>query len=189
MSKKAQIEMYFESQLYQAWMPSNPGTIGIGNAILARKTMAGAIVGVTFLCDHYCLGVKDCYAFLENESGYRHIIQRIQETQELVPVEPGYLKKYVLELVAWAKDIGFFPHPDYRFCSGIFKGIPVDEQATFHFGREQDGVPMFINGPNDTPQRIKQILATLQAYEARTGNKTHFMLGPGGVDDEFEALG
>ena len=79
--------------------------------------------------------------------------------------------------MAWAKEIGFFPQGDYRFCSGIFQGIPVDESATFHFGQGEDGTPFFINGPHDTPQRVRQIMSTLQAYEARTGKKTLFMLG------------
>ncbi len=109
MNKKAQIEMYFESPLYQAWMPQDPGVVGMGYAIVARKTRGGAIVGVNFLCDHYCLGVKDCLPFLESEAGYYNLIQKFQQQLPLVQVEPAYLKKYVLDLVAWAKESRVLP--------------------------------------------------------------------------------
>ena len=184
---KAQIEIYFESQLYQAWMPRDPRVMGMGNAILARKTMGGAIVGASFLCDHYCLGVKDCLSFLQDEAWYNKLILNTQQHQDLITVEPGYMKKYVLDQVAWAKELGFFPHSDYRFCSGILKGIPVDENAMFHFGKGEEGTPMFINGPSDTPYRITQIMNTLKAYEARTGKKTLYTLGVGGSGD-LEAI-
>jgi len=180
---KAQIEMYFESQLFQAWMPRDPAIMGMGYAILARKTMGGAIVGVSFLCDHYCLGVKDCLSFLQDEAWYNQFILNTQQHQDLITVEPGYMKKYVLDLVAWSKELGFFPHSDYRFCSGILKGIPVDENAVFHFGKGEEGTPLFINGPSDTPHRINIITNTLKAYEARTGIKTEFILGGGGMGD------
>jgi len=176
MNKKT-IQMYFASSLYQAWFSENVFEDGMGSMILTRKTVGGTVVGVVFLCDHFCLGVKDCTAFMESEAWYRAMLEQIQVNEELKAVDAGYVKKYILGLVQWAKEIGFPPHSDYRFCSEILRGIPVDNNATFQYGK--DGVPLYINGPHDEPYRIRQIVATLEAYRERTGNEAHFsLLGP-----------
>ena len=46
MNKKAQIEMYFGSQLYEAWMPKDMGSSGMGSAVLTRKTVGGAVASI-----------------------------------------------------------------------------------------------------------------------------------------------
>ena len=172
MNKKT-IEMYFGSSLYQAVMPASLFEQGMGNVILARKTAGGAIVGVAFLCDHYCLGVKDCFPFMENEPSYRAVVQRLIQEKTIV-VEPATLKTYVTGLVQWAKEIGFDPCSEYRFCSKILRGIPADEEASFTYGK--DGAPLYINGPHDTPFRIQQIMNTLEAYRERTGKQADFAI-------------
>jgi len=173
MNKKT-IQMYFGSPLYQAFFPVNIADSGMGSVVLARKTMTGAIVGVDFLCDHYCLGVKDCFPFYYDYAGYRDFLLKIGSREELQESTPGYVKKYILDLVAWSKSLGFFPHPDYRTCSEILSGFTADEDATFQFGK--DGVPFYINGPYDTPQRVKSIINTLESYKARTGNEAYYLM-------------
>jgi hypothetical protein len=173
MNKKT-IQMYFGSSLYQAWFSENVFESGMGSMILTRKTVGGAVVGVVFLCDHFCLGIKSCFAFMESEASYSALIQEIQAREDLKPADAGYVKKYILGLVQWAKEIGFPPNSEYRYCSEILQGIPVDNEATFQYGK--DGAPLFINGPHDEPYQIRQIVRTLEAYRERTGNEVHFTL-------------
>ena len=173
MNKKT-IEMYFGSDLYEAYIPENLFSPGMGHVILSRKTKGGAVVGVAFLCDHFCLGVKDCLAFMENEAGYRALIHRVSDNARLTAVPAGTVKKYVTDLVQWAREIGFEPHADYRFCSKILQGIPIDETATFTYGK--DGVPTYVNGPYEDSYRIKQTISKLEAYKQRTGNKVDFTI-------------
>jgi len=171
---KKELQMYFSCRLYETLFPEGIFNSGMGQVVIARITAGGAIVGVTFLCDHYCLGVKDCLPFLQSEREYKKMIDKLAGPDPLKVVEPGYAKKYLLDLVAWAKAIGFEPHSDYKFCREILAGIVPDSNATFEFGYQ--GVPMYMNGPYDTPERMKAILATLQTYEEKTGNKTHHTL-------------
>lgn len=173
MNKKT-IQMYFGSSLYEAWFSEDVFQSGMGDMVISRKTTGGAVVGVVFLCDHFCLGVKDCLPFMESEAGYRGMLQKIRGGQVMKAVNAGYVKKYLLGLVEWAKEIGFYPHADYRFCSEILRGIPVDENATFQYGK--DGTPFYMNGPHDEPYRIKQIVNTLMAYRQRTGKEAHYTL-------------
>jgi hypothetical protein len=173
MNKKT-IMMYFGSPLYQAFFPTTIASSGMGNVVVTRKTAGDALVGVIFLCDHYCLGVKDCLPFYESAQTYRAMLQNLSSVGPLEEVSPGYAKKYIADLVAWSKAIGFFPCSDFRACSEILRGIEPDPTATFEFGHQ--GVPMYINGPHDTPQRIQTIVNTLEAYKARTGAEANYTI-------------
>ncbi len=172
---KNQMRMYFSCAPYQAFFSHMVDDEGMGNMVLARKSTSNIIAGAVFLCDHYCLGVKDCFPFGENEMGYNQIVRRFAAREPLEPVTPGYLKAYTIALVAWARGIGFEPHPDYRLCREVLQGITPDPDASFTFGK--DGMPYYIQGPNDTPRRQQQIIQTLEAYKARTGNEVHYMVG------------
>jgi len=185
MNKKT-IQMYFASSLYEAWFSETAHTSGMGSMIITRKTVGGAMVGVNFLCDHFCLGVRDCFAFMESEAKYRSILRGIRDREVIEPANPGYVTKYILGLVQWAKEIGFPPHADYRFCSEILRGIPADEGATFQYGK--DGSPFYMNGPYDEPYRIRQIVETLMAYKARTGNEANYAIGGPVPPELFEEL-
>ncbi|MHB9133455.1 MAG: hypothetical protein ACYDBB_20510 [Armatimonadota bacterium] len=177
---KKQIQMYFGCQVHETLMSRNLSTSGMGSVIIARKSTSGIIAAAVFLCDQYCLGVKDCFAFADSEAGYRGVLSGIKEHEILETVAPGCAMKYLVELVRWARSIGFEPHPDFRFCKEILQGLPIDNSATFEFGH--DGMPMYINGPNDTPQRIEQIRKTLDAYQEKTGIEPQFMIGgPTGI--------
>jgi hypothetical protein len=182
MNKKT-IQMYFGSSLHEAWFSDTAISGGIGSMIVTRKTAGGAVVGVVFLCNHYCLGVKDCFAFMESEAGYRSIIEGIHDREDLKLVEAGYVKAYILGLVQWAKEVGFRPHADYRFCSEILRGFPANENAAFQFGK--DGLPYYMNGPYDEPHRIRQIVATLNEYRERTGNEAYYTIGGPMLPDEL----
>ncbi len=175
MSKeKDTIKMYFGSAFYEAWFSENVTVEGIGTMILALRTAGGVICGATFLCDQYCLGVKDCFAFLEPEGYYRSLLERIRENEELRPVDGGTLRQYIAGLVRWAREVGFEPHHDFRFCSQILLNFPANTAVEFTYGK--DGVPFYINGPYDTPARIEEIAQKLQAYRERTGMQADYLL-------------
>jgi hypothetical protein len=85
-------------------------------------------------------------------------------------VSPACARKIVEGAVEYARALGLHPHPDYHKTKGIFGDIDAGEcPDEFEFGK--DGKPFFIAGPNDTPERCRQILRALE--QAR---------GPGGYD-------
>lgn len=167
--------MYFTSAIHEALFSDTVNEQGIGSMILARRTEGGMIVGVVFLCDQYCLGVKDCFAFFETAAGYQQLVSGIREHERLRRVDAGTIKTYVLDLVDWAKAIGFQPAAGFRYCTGIFQGIQEDPAVKFQYGRE--GIPFYINGPNDTPAIIAEIVRKLTAYQQRTGEQAHYTIG------------
>jgi hypothetical protein len=72
--------------------------------------------------------------------------------------------------VAYARNLGLPPHPDYHEAKLIFGSIdPAECMEEFEFG--QNGKPYFFAGPHDTPERCRQILNALERS-----------CGPGGFD-------
>lgn len=152
------------------------GRLGISNLICVRKTYTGYGASI-FLLDEYCLGVKDADIL-------RHIqlssIEEQMKERDARVVSPAYALKKILELIGWAREIGFDPHPKTHLAMEIFRGIdPSDCHETFTFGRPEDGQPMYISGPHDSPDRIRSILGKLQ----RLGPDNHsFAVG---IDDSL----
>src|SRR5262249_58183670 len=63
--------------------------------------------------------------------------------------------------VGSAGGFGIQPHPDYQKARLLFGGIDPGECAeTFEYGK--DGKPFFVAGPNDTPERSRQIVRMLE---------------------------
>jgi hypothetical protein len=152
------------------------GHMGISNLICVRRTYTGYGASV-FLLDEYCLGIKDADILRDVELS--SLEEQMMERDARV-VSPAYALKKITALIAWARQIGFDPHAKTYIAMEIFRGIePDDCHETFSFGRPEDGQPMYISGPFDSPDRIRSILSKLQ----KLGPDSHsFAVG---IDDSL----
>ncbi len=142
---------------------------GIGTVTLSRELPNGMVAFAIFLVDRYCLGVKDAFLRVEGAFSYRQRMAKMRSQYSAPAVEPACARKLVEEAVRYAESLGLHPHPDYAKARLIFGDIdPAACTQTFEFGK--DGKPFFINGPNDTPARCRQIIETL----ARTCGQDNF---------------
>ncbi len=134
---------------------------GIGQVIVSRLSGNQVAAGI-FLIDAYCLGVKDAFAFFRSREDFEdQLLASMGQATRLRKVEPAYAKKLVMDAIAYARSIGFEPHPDYKLASKVLRDIDeTASDAEFTFGK--DGKPFFIAGPNDNPARCKQVIDTLQ---------------------------
>jgi hypothetical protein len=152
------------------------GHMGMSNLICIRKTYTGHGASM-FLLDEYCLGIKDADILRDVELS--SIDEQMMERGGRV-VSPAYALKKITALIAWARQIGFDPHTKTYVAMEIFRGVePSDCHETFSFGRPEDGQPMYISGPYDSPDLIRSILGKLQ----RLGPDNHsFAVG---IDDSL----
>jgi hypothetical protein len=152
------------------------GHMGMSNLICIRKTYTGHGASM-FLLDEYCLGIKDADILRDVELS--SIDEQMMERGGRV-VSPAYALKKITALIAWARQIGFDPHTKTYVAMEIFRGVePSDCHETFSFGRPEDGQPMYISGPYDSPDRIRSILSKLQ----KLGPDSHsFAVG---IDDSL----
>ncbi len=114
-----------------------------------------------FLVDVYCLGVKDVLIRQETQPNYQNLINMMSASSSLVPVEPAYAKKLILDAILYAASVGIDPHDDYYKYKAIFDDVDAGEcLAEFSFGK--DGKPFLITGPQNSQQQIKMWLRKLE---------------------------
>lgn len=134
---------------------------GIGYVLLSRLLSDGRVAFATFLVDVYCLGVKDAFANICTRSTYeQQVFPKFWRESRRTDISPADARKLVEEGVAYAKDLGFNPHRDYRTARQIFGDIdPAESLRTFEFGK--DGKPFYFAGPYESAEKSRQIIETL----------------------------
>ena len=160
-----------------ALVPEQLWEHGIGQLVFARRRPDGRIACAIFLVDTYCLGVKNAFWRIMSEWEYDKMVRQVSSKGTLKTVAPETLAKIVLESVAYAQSFGLPAHPDFRHARMLLAGIDAAKCTDiFHFGK--DGKPFYINGPNDSPEKIKVIIQRLEA----SGGKFIVGMGAGGGD-------
>lgn len=158
-------------------VPADLFDIGKGTLWLSRKLPDGRHAVAGFLLDVYCLGVKDALYNITEVGEYPALLERIHAQESirmqslgLERIHPSCARKLIEQAVAYAKDLGFEPHADYRIARLILGDIDANAcPQAFTFGKE--GKPFYADGPDDTPAMKKRIV-----------NQLTRRCGPGGFD-------
>lgn len=146
--------------IHECLVPERLFELGIGTVIISRRLLNGDIAASFFLIDVYCLGVKFVFFGVMSEIEYQLKVAGLSGNEEHVAVDPSCARKLIEEAKAYAKQIGFDPHPDYHSGKKIFGDIEAGAcSEEFTFGK--DGKPYFISGPRDTLEKCKMIINTL----------------------------
>ena len=137
-------------------------TQGLGWVCLSRQLPSGHVAFAVFLVDRYCLGVKDALADVVGRFEYdSQVVRKMRSHFTAKDLSPADVRKLVEEAVAYARELGLHPHPDYQKARHIFGDIDAGQSTEqIEFGK--DGKPFFVAGPHDTPERCRQILRTLE---------------------------
>jgi len=168
------IALALNSPLHECIIPEGLFDIGIGNILTSRKMPNGNVAFSIFLLDVFCLGVKNAYFFIMSRSEYDDKIRRIKLDADFKSLAPECVRKLVESAEAYAGELGFDPHPDYRSARKIFGDIDTEKcPMQFEFGK--DGRPLFISGPNDTQAKCMKIMETLTKSCGPGG--FHYMIG------------
>lgn len=128
----------------------------ITQILVARRSPSGEIVTGTFLVDLGCLGVKSAFASLFNTR--REYEQKLRsgvtESQNMVRADLNLVAKIIREAIAYAKELGFKPDPDYRDALLALGDADPDAcDVSIPLGG-QDGKPFFVAGPYDNVDLI-----------------------------------
>lgn len=132
--------------------------IGIGHVILGRTISPTTIATGIFLVDVYCLGIKNAsYAERTHEQ-----LRELMGDAPFIDIAPECARKIVDGAIVYAKKCGLVPHPDYAPAGALFGDIDAGVCRTdYEFG--QNGKPLYVSGPNDTPAKIRKTIRTLIA--------------------------
>lgn len=116
---------------------------GMGMLVLARGPSPSGVTAGVFLLDTFAMGVKN--VFLRSFGGFEFdtFVEQLSATTPMVPVDPSHARKLLRDLVAWSRDTGFKPHPDYAKIEAIFGSVdPAACETVFEFGHA--GKPLVI---------------------------------------------
>lgn len=150
------------SPIADALVPRNLFDVGMGMIIFSRKLPDGRLALASFLVDSFCLGVKNALYKILDSQEYAQIVEQSNSWSEgtLESEEPAYARKLVESAAAYAKSLGFDPHPDYQIAKTLFGNVnSADCTEEFEFGL--NGKPVYIAGPDDTPAIQNRILKQL----------------------------
>ncbi len=170
------------SPIHAVYVGDSVFTLGIGHAIIARKLPDGQIAAGVFLVDVYCLGIKNAFFMVQSEYVFDDAIRTKFSTNELKSVPPAYARKLIEDSIAYARDLGFEPHPDFRDASVVLGDIdPAACTEMFTFGRE--GKPFYVSGPNHSEFTARRIITHLANRFGPDG--FHYLVGIGDQGMEF----
>jgi hypothetical protein len=100
-------------------------------------------------------------------------------------VEPTVAKTLIEDTVAYARSIGFEPHPDFRPARKLLEDIDASDcRVEFTFGDR--GKPHFISGPYDSRARIRQVHNTLERTCGKDNYNMTILLGDPLADIDFD---
>ena len=142
---------------------------GMSQVCFVRQRPNGLCDLYGFLVDSKCLGVKNA---LMNSGMMEHEIREFLNDSShgdhtIVPAAQA--KAFVEGSVSYAKKLGLLPHKDYRKARRILSRIKEDWDEDFTYGDPETGKPMYISGPNDTPQFINRVMRAIGQSQGEDG--------------------
>jgi hypothetical protein len=145
--------------IHECVVPDSLFDIGVGNVIVSRKMPNGFIGAAVFLVDVFCLGIKDAFYGVLSPAEYDYRLLGLQH-ETFRAIHLTCARKLVEGAEAYARDLGFNPHPDYQRARQIFGDLDTTTCPT-HYVFGKDGKPFFMSGPYDTPAKCRRIIDTL----------------------------
>jgi hypothetical protein len=175
----------YECYVNEKLMTSPDSNQGMGTVVVSRLASAEMIVAGVYLLDLFCLGVKNAFATILTREEFQVLYSQTRAQEPLMKVEPAVAKKLIEDTVAYARSLGFEPHPDFRPARKLL--VDIDASACnmeFTFGCQ--GKPHFISGPSDSRARIQQIRDTLERTCGKDNYNITILLGDPFGDDDYE---
>jgi len=140
----------YECLLTKEWQKEG----AIIQILVARRSSSGQIAVGSFLVDLGCLGVKSAFGSLPTRQEYGQLRKGMMAHQNMIKANLNLVTKIIREALAYAKDLGFKPDPDYRDAMLVLGDADPDAcDVPIPLGGK-DGKPFFVAGPYDDANRI-----------------------------------
>ncbi|MCP4702952.1 MAG: hypothetical protein GY862_39735 [Gammaproteobacteria bacterium] len=150
-----------KAPIHQCLVPVELFEKGIGDIVISKKMPDGDIAVSRFLLDVFCLGVKNAFFVVITQEEFNSQMEMLDEHQPLENIHPTCVRKLIENCVDYADALGFHPHPDYKIAKEIFGDIEAGAcPQKYEFGK--DGMPWYISGPHETPEKSQSIINRLR---------------------------
>ncbi|MGI8814083.1 MAG: helix-turn-helix domain-containing protein [Pseudonocardia sp.] len=136
------------------------GTDGLAAVLVARRHRHDKVSVCGYLADVYCLGVKDALGpQLMDEFGPRGLngfrrgfFSGYHGDPLEAPIDLA--REVVFGSIAYARGLGFEPHPDFADAQAHLG--PWSGPSSITFGKQSK--PFYVSGPNDNPRAVIRTL-------------------------------
>ncbi len=149
LKQSAQWPLY-ECLLSKDWQ----NTLNLTQILVARRSPQGQIAAGAFLVDLGCLGVKTAFARLfDSPREYQELRRQMTGQMPMKSADLNLVAKIIREAIAYARQFGFEPDPDYRDAMLVLGDADPDACPT-PIPLGMDGKPIYIAGPYDNVRKI-----------------------------------
>jgi tetratricopeptide (TPR) repeat protein len=146
-----------EFPVYEVWINNDWRDEGMAQIVVARQLPNLRYMLGVYLVDTFGLGLKD--TFHRPQLKYEDLEDLLGRfPAELEEAEYEDARSIVLGAIEYARKLGFEPQRDFKRTSTIIEG-ERDFERKFTFGN--DGVPFYVQGPNDDSSKIVDKLKPL----------------------------
>jgi hypothetical protein len=139
------------------WIADDYESEGLSPVFIVRQhSETGRLVIASFMCDIFCLGVKDVL-FEPNATEDRLDFLLEMQPQDMAEISYESAREIILGAVKYAESLGFTPHVDYEKAK-----YAIEYERPFRYKVRDYGVegkPFYVTGPNDN---YEQVFATLE---------------------------
>jgi tetratricopeptide (TPR) repeat protein len=128
---------------------------GKARIVVLRREEAGRLIAGVYLVDTWCLGVKNAFASadLMVERIEADILRRCYFDRSPVSIGLNAAREIVFGSIAYAENLGFAPHPDFKLASRVLGDDPWEPAHGYRFGGS-NGKPLYVAGPDDDADAI-----------------------------------
>ncbi|HPS83164.1 MAG TPA: hypothetical protein PLA88_02530, partial [Bacteroidales bacterium] len=159
----------------------------LATVFIVRKHVNGHFTIGNFLVDLKCLGVKDTfYWFNISADEYDELRENLFSKQEMSVVSYDLAHNIVYAGENFATEIGLKSHPDFYKTTQFILEEDNDNIELIDVEVGDDGVPVYVQGPYDTPDRVYEILETLNKT---VGNGNYHYVDVSELDSDFDSDG
>ncbi|HUD11240.1 MAG TPA: SEC-C metal-binding domain-containing protein [Candidatus Saccharimonadia bacterium] len=145
---------------------------GLAVVFVARQHNNGHNLNIVcYLCDIFCLGVKDVSKY---PSSCLRTVEALQEHYDLDFIDINYqdARDLILGSVRYAGGLGFQPHHDWEKAKDFIEADQLFDSKRFSYG--SDGRPLYVAGPDDD---YDYMLSTLR--ESVGEGNFEYVISPG----------
>lgn len=150
--------------LYKCFINEEWEDTHMAQIIISRRHQNGNVTFCAYLVDTGCLGIKDTF-FNFNVPDYEleEMIEDINESEPMVETDYNLAHNIIHAAWEFADEIGFKPHKDFLSITQYMLEEDTDDIPIIEIEcGDEDGKPLYVQGPSDTDARVNQIVNQLE---------------------------
>jgi len=134
----------------------------LATVFIVRKHVNGHFTIGNFLVDLKCLGVKDTFFWFNiSADEYEDLKDDLFSKQEMSVISYELAHNIVFAGENFATEIGLKSHPDFYKTTQFILEEDNDNIELMDIEVGDNGIPVYVQGPYDSPVRVLEILETL----------------------------